>query len=491
MSKITQLPTIAQINAQAGVTAAIDERVAHQQDGHLWSSGLNEGEIYRTLFLKFRSKELGNRYFLDTFFRFFMKYSEERVGSSAFEWFEQGKIRFGSVITNTPADGANTTVITTARTTPYCLEGDVLQTTSGIQMRVEADAVLNGGFEEFTVKKLDGTNWAVGELVTNQALGYVSTAFGEGTDQPNGRRWRPERKSNKLTITKTTSANTGDARTERAEVQIGGRTVWVDFNELATAEEHYRNINNNYFWSRPTPDAASEMQGEGILPTIEREASANTTWNGAVTEAAFQDIARQFDVLNDTDEFLVLAGTTVYHDLAVAMQPYHQDGSVIYGQFGAKKEQLFGLNVKQYSFQDKVFNIKAYKGLNDTDVTGTPPGGTPTATARDYKNYMLFINTGNAMAGSLNNMKDEPYIRFKYKSLHGVDRKLVLGTLRGMTGLTNGRGAVSNEMQDIRSLVQSNPVATGLDMDRFFMLSQIGVCTVAADVAHGWGAAVA
>lgn len=485
MAGKTQYPSSAQIIAQEGTLRVGQNRVDHEQAGNLWGSGVSARDFEKVMFWKYRTK-LG-RYFMSVFMLYFAAraYPGHQVD---YEWREMGKTRQDSLVTALGATGSATITFNTTRTEQYVLVGDVLRSSTGMTFQV-TNVDVSGGTEVVTVVKTVGGNFAVGNLTNNQRLGYSHNIFGEGTGQPGGRKWRPVIKSNKMGILKSTSENTGDARTTRAEIDLGGGgdPVWISVDEQITVDEHFISRENMVMFAEESVTGASPISPRGIERDILANATASTTYAGAVDEADLQAQLLLFNVINDNDEFTILAGQKFIYDTVLALADYYNDGAVNYGSFSANKEMAVGMGISQYRFGSKTMNFVEYKGFNDRDVTGTPLAG-PTVTDIDYRNFGLILNMGES--GGDGEGLTIPYLSYKYKVLNGVDRRLVAGFYSGMTGLENSlkdAGLTGASLNTTMSeIAMAHKVSHDGDSEKFFLLSQIGPRLVGVDTAHGW-----
>lgn len=478
------------MQAQYNRTQVGDERDAYGQAGYLWGSGMNQADLERTLFYQFRGRD--GHYFLHDFMKYFGNRSYPGF-TQDFEWREMGKTREGTTVTTVSATGSATITAKTGRTYVYHQPNEILNMTNGIQARVTA-AVLDAGEEMLTLVKKDGTNWAAGQMVTGRVLGNSHNSWGEGTDQPLSRTWRPAPKANKYTIVKATSKFTGDALTTRMEFEAEGGTVWVYENQKNTVYEFFRDRENALMWSEESIAGAAVNETRGFVRDIEANASAVTTYTGAADEADIQAELLLFDVLADSDEHLLLAGRDLFFDAQRALKDYFLDGAVYYGEFNGRKNLAVGFGVKQYSFGNKILDLVQYRGFSDQDVTGAPPAGA-TATETNYRQFGLFLNLGrDGMASDMEGGGSVPFLSYKYKMEGGVDRSLVCGHLHGMTGMAHlyKAGGISSEADYAisQAMMMQNQVATPNDSEQFFMLSQIGARLVNVENAHGYMRAI-
>lgn len=465
---------------------------AYGQAGYLWGSGMNAADLEASLFYALRRND-GNFFLHDLML--FQGARNTPGFQQDFEWREMGKTRQGTTVT-TLVSGITTAsvVVKTGRTFVYHQPNEVLNQTNGITAIVTA-AVLDAGEEQLTLAKRDGTVWATGEIAVGRNLGNSHNAWGEKTGQPDARTWRPASKMNKYTIVKATADFSGDALTTKAEIELPGGSAWVYENQKITCYEFFRDRENALMLAEESPAGAAVNQGRGIVRDIEANSTAFTTYTGAADEADLQAQMLLFNVLSAGNEFILAAGQDLFYDTQRALKDYFLDGSVMYGNFAARKNLAVGFGISQYKFGSKLVDLMEYRGFNDVDVMGATPAGA-SATETDYKKFGLFLNMGDSQMTDFETGSTIPYFSIKYKALNGVDRSLVTGQLKGMTGLAhtyNGGGLNVSEKPDLgitSALMGGNQVATDIDGEKFFMLSQMGPRLMGVAYNHGYMRAI-
>ena len=486
---ITQNPTNAQVLAQQGTIRVGAELDAFQNDDYLWSSGLNERDFEALVLYKFKGKD--GHYFLHTFMRWFGARSFAGYQQDH-EWFEQGKTRNGTTaVTIVSGVGTDTLVFESDRTEAYHQVNEVLNTTNGVQVYITL-VDDTSGTEQISVKKVDATVFAAGDIQAGQFLGHSHNNWGEKTGQPNGKRWRPTRYQNKYGIVKATAENSGDARTTKTELDLpGGAMTYVTENEYNTMLEFLVDRENMLAWSQESPVGDAITRPRGIFRDIEVNSTVNTTYVGNVTEADYQAQIIQFDSTVDHKEFTAFAGQTFWFDTQNALKDYFLDGGVQYGQFATNRSLAVGIGVNQYKFGNHIINFVPYRGLDNTDVTGIPIAGA-TATDTDYKNLAFFINMGDDAGFDREGRSRIPYLSYKYKALGNVNRSLVVGFEKGMTGLGSSirNAGIEIPQKELAALGLGNQVSNDLDCDRFYLLSQISPRLACVDTAHGFMRAI-
>lgn len=451
---------------------------------HLWESGLNEDLQWAVVLAKYGMLDADFLYTYTTLVNGDFK----SYGGQRFSWPEMGRLRKGFTVSSFTAVGGATIDVTTTNTEIVARANQRLNLAAGNQQAHVESVTTSGGFEVITLSKVDGTNWAAPDIAANDVLGVSNFAFAEATGQPAGLNWTPERKSQKMTLTKETYEESGDAATQQADVLYaeGGVAIWAYAEQMFTMMNHKKDVGNIMAWSQESADDATIYSSRGIF----RDMLANSPLQPYATSLDETDMQDGLKLMNEThanEEWLGLAGVNAMFDVQNNLKTYVVDGNSFYGNFGAKKPLAVGLHINQYSIMGKILNFKHYKGLDDENQTGSTAAAA-SATNISYKDSIFFINAGNAPAikGSAGK-----YLSFAYKAFGGINRSMVVAYRAGMTGrvsMVNGAGLskVVDQSQDAELLQSAGipVVSTDVDKDSFYMLSQVAPCLKDVSNAH-------
>jgi hypothetical protein len=487
-----QNPTVAQQQAQFNQTRAGRAEVNHGQDGHLWASGITEPEILAMLAIKFHNEF--DRYFLYSFFRT-MQGRSYPVANQDYGWYEQGRVRRGVTVVEPTAGftfGGASLVIETGNEAPRYLVGQVLNFTNngGYQARITATAMTGAaGTEALTLVKISGTNWTAGDVVDGQVVGHVFNAHAEGTGQPGSVTYRPEQYSNKLTRIKSTCKATGDAMTTKTWITD---QTYLSVEEKLKFIEHIADIEHNLMFSRETPDGTPEMQGRGLFYDIIENSQAKTDYTGALSEGDLQAHIQTLMTLNPSYNYMQLCGSAYFMDAQRAFKEYVVQGGQL-PSFAMPNSNLQGvginLNVANYAFGGYQLALKHYRGFDDREVTGAPVSAA-SATDIDFSQLALTLNMdmgAGTSVGGYGSETEVPYLSFAYKAMGDINRSLVVGLQKGMTGAGSNSGYQIGDQSvaNPQGVAAANVVSTDLDEDATYYLSQVGIRAIAVDTAHG------
>lgn len=496
-SYITNNPQIAAQLASQGLVGQVqDGEQRFNQAGYLFSTGLNAQIFERTVMYNLRGQN--RRYLLHTLMKHFDA-REFPVGTSEFHWYEMNELRVSLLVSAVTAMGGATVDVTDTATSQRYIVGDVLYigNNGGIAMRVEA--VDTGGANPvYTVRKLDRTVFAAGDIVAGDRLGHATNVHAERTGQPVGRTWTPTPYSNRLGIIKRTQAYSGTALTTMTELDLpGGRKSYVHNDSWVTSLEFCSDRENMLFYSKEHDGSAGPMSPRGILDEVISNAASPTFYTGAAVEEDMQDVLANMNPLNDGSEFLLLAGQGLYNDLTRAMAPYYLNGAVAYGSFNggmgdqdSRGKLAFGLGIRSYDFAGRTLHIVHFKQLDNVNESGSPAAGA-SATNIDLGNFGLVLNWGRgsniqtANAVGRENNAVVPMVSYMYKELDGVNRSFVYAHLTGMTGQIGGQQvSINSEPIDISR--PGNQVSTDMDENYLYLLSEIGVRMVGSAFNHSY-----
>jgi hypothetical protein len=430
-------PTDANIDATVAASKGAQE-TQQGKAGHAWATGILKPEqsgILTTLFPQYFGTQIWDK---------LGRY--EAISRSVWAWNEQDRTRLNSTITSGGgATGATIDVVTDVAFDPgYYVVGDTLFTESGLQVLVTAVAD-SGGFEQLTLKKVDGTAFVLADTTDTELLGHIGSAFGEGSSAPSARKFYPNQRENHLTTIRRTCQVSGDALTDQS--WIGDGEAWYYTDEKIAMAEFMRDRENESMFGQlsgnPTTSTADALKGEGIVTVVER-GGVKTEYGGVVTEDDIQDHITDLVISSPASEYFVPCGAKYFKEVTQALKDYHINGAVSYGVFSSGVK-LLGLQLQTYQFHGKLIHFAHYPMFDDNKTL--PFSGTPTATKRNYSNFALFLNLGN------NDIGDE-LIKMCYKELNGEQRKFIYKIKNGIPGS------------------ESN-VATGDDYFESFMLSQV------------------
>lgn len=460
------------------------------RSGFLWATGNLESDIIeKMIFLKYG---VGDDYFLNDFLQHFGGLRNKPTFNREFEWREMGKTRFGITVVAPSGGfvwGAATLVIENAITKQRTLVGQVYNVpySGGILARVTAVAMTGAGAtESITLTKLDGTNWASGDLEAGATLGQLFLPVDEGSTGVGFRTWGFDRAWNRLTTIRAAYKYTGDAASTKMEVSYpGSGESPVDMNLHITLKEFQQDREHVLMWSKmSTTDPM--LSGRGVVPDVIENSSLFHNYNGTADEADLQTFIRTVDGLSGQSEFLFLQGADLYFNTQDALKDYLTDGAFSYGAFSQGRQVALGWQVGTYNYGGKMIHLKRYRGFDNPDVTGRLATGTlPSSGATgeiDYQKFGLALNMGTA-ADAVQGNGPMPLICRMYRAMGKQNRSLVVGTISGMTGVHNGMMDVpSDVMGDLRR----NAINTDEDADTVHLLSQVGVAMPMVSMSHAF-----
>lgn len=487
------------MNTWQGQGGSVLERgeLRYNQDGYLFASGFLERHFENLIHYRFRGQN-GDNFFLHTLFKQFDQ-RRFQIGGKYMQWRVQGKMRNALVVdTGGVGTTGGATLSVTFQAGAQTVQKDdvlVVPNASKLLNLIVTDA---SGWPTVVVKKVDGTNFAAGDVSVGDSLAFSHNSFGEGTGQPKGREWTPEEFSAGMGIVKSSCKFTGDAMTEMTEFALpNGERTWMYHNQYNTMMEHYRSVQNMLFNSERNDDETAAPQSPGgILNTIMANPATAETYTGAANETPLKQSLLNMNTLNEDEEFLLLCGQDLFYDLQDSLSAlYHTDGAVNYGTFGQNAALAAGQRVVTYMIGNKTLHLKHFRHFDNADDLGAPAGGA-SATSTDFSKFGLLINMGtdrgatavNAMANGLGGVQGLPKIFYFSKMHNGIDRSLVVGHLPGMTGMQQSVGAQlmnSSNAEVLMSAALQNMVSTDIDEDQFFALTQAGVGLVDPDYNHG------
>lgn len=501
-------PTQAQITANEDrINTGILQEGYGVDGNNLFTSGFSEGFMETAVIMKYFN-ELG-MHFLHTYLRAFGQSRSMAVYGTEHAWLEQDRIIKGLTVSSVVSGDTTPSLViaATSTTDTRYRVNDILQTDRlGVFTMVVTAVDEVSSPPQYTVQKRDGSNWAAAtEMVAGDLLGYLGNAsWAEGTGQPDSLTYNPAIKTNKLTIIKETDKATGSAITTKTEISVpNGGSVYANINRLLMLKRLMYARESQYMFAEETADGSAYPSGRGIYQDIYNNATATTDYGATLTEADFQNQILAFKAENASTYWLGLCGMNATGGAQTALTDYVVDGAQNFGSFGINSDAAVGLNIRQYHYNGVTLEFHNYRGFDERNATGYSGGAA--ATTNDFRNFILLLNMGEnagttvtggsaaGLSGSAGYQVDGsavsvPYLSHVYRALGSVDRSLVIGTRRGMSGLTNSVGGGNfggPDTLNVGSYVDRH-VGTDLDQDEFFALCEVGVRMPCVDVAHGY-----
>lgn len=442
-------PSQAQINATTTIKGG-DIRVARDQDGHLFASGLLDPEhssVLSYLFPQYTATAM-----LEQIGRY------EGVPQNTWSWSELDRTRASVTVTAVAGSVLTTDFPAATASEGYYLIGDQIKGEDGRLYKVTAIGS-TGTFQTITVQGLDGN--ATVTVAANEKIGHIANVFGEGSSAPNGRRYLPNERYNYLQKFRRSIYVTGDALSSRT--YVGKNGVWVYEQEMIDMDEFAKDRENAIMFGEMSDPAVVGASGqyttEGIVTSV---LAGGVTGNYAPAAFDEQDLQAQITAMrisSPANEYTVFCGAEFMQKAQVSLKDYTISGGVSFGSFG---KNLFGIDCQSYKFFSTTINFVHYPTFDDTHTLPYSGNGVTASNQINFSDFSLWLNMGSE--------KGTPYIKLKHREHNGLSRRLEYKSIDGMP--TSGE-----------------KVTTSRDANEKHLFSEIGVETRVLS-AHGtlWGA---
>lgn len=501
---IQNIPTIAQRNALEGNVFLGQMREDFQQDTGLWAAGLTHPELSE---LVIANQETDGRFILDTYLNTPLMNGQTRsfpCYATSHGWYESDDTYQGFVVADvTGAVGAATWRIEGVRDYIYHQVGEYLMSPRRLLFRITEVGIV-GGVEYVDVQKANGTVFAAGDIVVDEKLGFITNFNAEGTGQPQGREDYPYRRENNLGIIKASVEMTGSRMGNRMKIlRFAGEEAPIHQGVWNTLMHMRRFRQNALMYSTKSPVGAEVVTPEGILHTIMNQSLLTTDYTvaGGAGEAQLQAFSELVTQESPTNAFLWMMGSRLFARMQQVAVTYVSSGSLTYGSFSPDQGNRLGLNVSGYTYMGVKHDFVHLKDFDDTNVTGSPLNGTPTAQAINFKEFGLALSVGftDSATSADGQTAGIPLISYRYRvGPDGQQRNMVGGIFRGMTGAfgtsigNDGVAPFVGEAEAASLMEQAamKIVSTDLDVARIFWLCEVGPRVVKAKTAHGYMRAV-
>lgn len=351
--------------------------------------------------------------------------AEEATTQDVFSWSIMDRTRLSANYTAL-ANGATATATLTldiAAVSPnlgYFQVGDVIRVSkTGALGRVSAIGI-SGGFQTIDIQRPDGSNWSTTPLpaVTSaDSIGHVFTAFGEGTNGPDGRLFLPTEDYNYTQILKRSMKVTGSEMSNKT--LLGDGSAWYFTVENILMKEFARDREVLLMFGQRASSGGIKWS-RGIFDYVNTSGQLTTyASNPGVTEADLQSHIQKFLPEGGSNDLLVLCGSTFLVKVQNALKDYKIVGHLQDGLGSA----MAGLKFDGYSFAGKNIYFAYYELFDDVAVL--PYLGTPSATAINFRDFSLWLDMGVDSSG-------KRLITLKYKALAGSQRKFIHVVIPGM-----------------------------------------------------------
>lgn len=365
----------------------------------------------------------------------------EGVPSDTYSWSVLDRTRLSATVSSgvagLPAASLNlvTDIAMDTINLGYFLVNDVIRTQAGILLQVTATTP-NGGFQQITVAKYDGSNIVTGDIANGEQIGHVFNAFPEGSTGPGSRLFLPYEEYNYTQILRRATKVSGGALTQKSWLNNGQSWYWTA--EDVTFKEHARDIENLLmFGQRGT--ATNFRASRGLLDFVVGAGSfgaqgqiVNYASGTGIAESDLQSLIVALVRQGSSNDIILLCGSDAISDIQKALKSYAVNGAIDYGP--VLGNNVAGLDFASYRFFGKRLHL-AYYELFD-DVKSTPFIGTPTATQINFRKFALALDMGDDSTGNT-------LVKMKYREHDGEQRKLIHKVIPGMHGTNDASGGIA------------------------------------------------
>lgn len=351
--------------------------------------------------------------------------SSEPVARDVFSWSIMDRTRLSANYTAI-ANGTTATATLTLDIAAsgvnlgYFQPGDVIRVGKTGALGRVSSITSSGGFQQILVTRPDGSNWnttVLPAVTSADSIGHVFTAFGEGTNGPDGRVFLPTEDENFTQILKRSMKVTGSEMSNKTI--LGDGKAWYFTVEDILMKEFARDREILVMFGQKANNSGIKWS-RGILDWV-TTGGVLTTYASlpGVTEADLQAHIQKLIREGGSAEYLVLCGSKFLADVMNALKDYKIHNSTP-DSLGSR---MAGLDFSGYSFIGKKIYFAYYELFDDPSVL--PYVGTPSASAINFRDFSLWLDMGQDSSG-------RNLITLKYKALGGAQRKFIHKVIPGM-----------------------------------------------------------
>lgn len=387
-------------------------------EGFIWGSGIS-AEEYSELLSYLYPQYLATA-MID-------KLSSEATSNQRFFWAEQDRTRKALEIQTAPvAAGATVTVTVTTDSAAYVIKGDTYRTRDG--KVVVVDDITNA---DVTISILDTVGYGtisgqieVTDVSAGSKLGHIGSNFAEGSSNIGSRTSLPNQKNNQTNILRKNCTVTGTALAVRTYINDA---AWFYTDQETQTAEFAIDRENALMFNTASPEGASVVSGDGIIPYLLKTGTNQDNYSGALTEADIQSFITTLKKEAPAKEFHVFAGAEYMGDMQSALRDYTQGGSFNIGSGSFEANGVAaGIDFTEYMFQGTRVKFFHYSRFDDVETLPTPSNLSETSS--DFSNFALWLDMTPEIATG------KRKITTKYLALGDENRKMKVKTINGMTG---------------------------------------------------------
>lgn len=415
MATKSQQAAVTNLNNAANVPVKSGQnKFGLDQDGFIWGSGIS-AEEYSELLSYLYPQYLATA-MID-------KLSSEAVSSQRFFWAEQNRTRKALKVTaiaglGTPA--ANATFTLDTGDVDYVVLNDTYRLVTGTIVVVTSF----GNADEINVATLDGSLMTLNDDITaNDKIGHIGSNFAEGSSGVGNRTTLPTQRSNQTNILRKNCVVSGTALAVRTYIND---SAWFYTDQETQTAEFAVDRENALMFNQASPEGASIVSGDGIIPSLINEGTNEAYYSGALTEADIQSFITTLKKEAPAKEFHVFAGAEYMGDMQSALRDYTQGGSFNIGSGSFEASGVAaGIDFTEYMFQGTRVKFFHYSRFDDLE---TLPNTVAADGAFDFSNFALWLDMTPEIATG------KRKITTKYLALGDENRKMKVKTINGMTG---------------------------------------------------------
>jgi hypothetical protein len=302
------------------------------------------------------------------------------VEQETYSWYEKESI-FEAPVIASKANGTGSAVLVTLAaashdeggTVSYVREGDIVQFANGTTGYVQVKTTTTPGAHVLTIQPTAADQNVQTAAVATETFIIQSSAFGEGTGQPEGLTPKIYTASNKVQIFKnSTPIITGSEDTSTVEFEINGKPYYSELAEEDTAMMHRAKEEMGLLWNKIDGGALVDKNGvnvritNGLIPGIAASGIAHN-YTDAPTSLDMKSIVKKLDAVGGSDENILLAGIDLNLSADDIVTNIQQENAISYDMIGGKRvAEIHGfdsLKYGGYTFHKKLMKLFSHPKL--------------------------------------------------------------------------------------------------------------------------------
>ena len=303
-------------------------------------------------------------------------------------------------------------------------------------VRCKVTSVTYDSSTTFAVETISSTGGTQDTIPTGETeVIIIGNAWGEATDQPQGRETRLIKYSNNIQIIKDAYKVSGTAMGQMSWLEFQGSNKWY-LEGIRDTRKYFANMCDLTMLVGEKITASSSAfndtsQMEGIIPSIENYGIDVSYSVGSLSLTDFADLADAYAKNRGASENMILSGVKFKREVSDLLRASEglKSGGVMYAGLGGE-DRAVNLGFESFTYSGYTFHTKTLQAFNDPKSLG--------AASSVYKDYAIVMPTGNTTAFDFGQTAvNTPSVALVHQEVPGEDMGYAEFPIGGTGGVFN------------------------------------------------------